>query len=87
MLLVDVSGGANLIHEFSSRGPEGVERLTQALNVHLGWLVATIQAHGGTVEKFTGDALLGLHVGIAGRALTAVSEHAHATRNITVSVR
>ncbi len=81
VLLVDVSGWTKLVHELSSRGPEGVERLTQALNAHLG---------GGSSRRFTRTAarwknsrvtqMLALHVGVAGGALAAVSGHAHATR-------
>lgn len=78
LLLVDVSGWTKLVHELSAAGPEGVERLTQALNAHLGRLLETIHAHGGTVEKFAGDALLALWRAADGQDHAGALERARA---------
>jgi class 3 adenylate cyclase/tetratricopeptide (TPR) repeat protein len=56
--LADISGFTRLTERMASAGPEGVERLTVALNKFFKKLVDTVQAHGGDIVKFAGDAVL-----------------------------
>jgi class 3 adenylate cyclase/tetratricopeptide (TPR) repeat protein len=58
VLFADISGFTALSEKLGSRGPDGVEELTQVLNAYFGKLIETIQSHGGDVVKFAGDALL-----------------------------
>src|SRR5437762_1402015 len=58
VLFADISGFTALSERLTTRGPEGVEELTQVLNVYFGKLIEVIAAHGGDVAKFAGDALL-----------------------------
>ncbi|XP_072216513.1 adenylate cyclase type 10-like [Excalfactoria chinensis] len=60
LLLADVSGFTALAHKcFIRNGPErGSEKLAEALNDYMGYILEEILAFGGDVLKFAGDAVL-----------------------------
>ncbi|MEA3208313.1 MAG: hypothetical protein QOE70_1370 [Chthoniobacter sp.] len=60
VLFADISGFSPLAERLAQRGPAGAEELTAMLNTYFERLIALIQAHGGDVLKFAGDALLAL---------------------------
>lgn len=59
-LFGDVSGFTPLSERLKPLGNEGAERITDIINRLFSQLVAVLFAHGGTLLKFGGDALLGL---------------------------
>ena len=60
VLFADISGFTTLAETLARRGPAGVDELTRLLNRHFGSLIDIIDAHGGDVVKFAGDALFAL---------------------------
>jgi class 3 adenylate cyclase/tetratricopeptide (TPR) repeat protein len=60
LMLTDLSGFSSLAEDFSGRGPRGAEDLRDVLNFFCGNLVDLVEAHGGEVLKFAGDASLAL---------------------------
>lgn len=54
----DITGFTTLTETLAQRGPSGVEELTALLNDYFGKLINLVNAHGGEVVKFAGDALL-----------------------------
>jgi class 3 adenylate cyclase/tetratricopeptide (TPR) repeat protein len=60
LLFADISGFTTLTERLAQRGPAGVEELTRMLNVSFGQILDLIDAHGGDVVKFAGDALLAI---------------------------
>src|SRR5262245_57348259 len=60
LLFADISGFTALAERLAQRGPAGVEELTRLLNVSFGQILDLIEAHGGDVVKFAGDALLAI---------------------------
>jgi class 3 adenylate cyclase len=56
--LADLSGFSALAQDFAERGPRGAEDLKDLLNVVFGQLIDGVEAHGGEVLKFPGDAVL-----------------------------
>lgn len=60
VLFADISGFTALTERLAQQGPGGAETLTQILNDYFGHLIDLIQAHGGDVVKFAGDALIAL---------------------------
>ncbi|MBN1890091.1 MAG: tetratricopeptide repeat protein [Thermoflexales bacterium] len=59
-LFGDVSGFTPLSERLKVYGQAGAERITEIINALFSQLVAELFAHGGTLLKFGGDALLGL---------------------------
>ena len=59
-IFADISGFTSLTETLARRGAPGIEELTSTLNRHFGALIDTIDAHGGDIFKFAGDALLAL---------------------------
>lgn len=57
VLFADVSGFTPLTEMLAQRGSEGPEELTRLLNDYFGRMIALIEAEGGEVVKFGGDAL------------------------------
>jgi predicted ATPase/class 3 adenylate cyclase len=57
VLFADVSGFTPLTEALGQRGSEGPEELTRLLNRYFGWMIAFIEAEGGEIVKFGGDAL------------------------------
>ena len=55
-LIADVSGFTSLAERLTSRGPEGVEELSRLVNRWFGAMVDVIDAHGGDLIRFAGDA-------------------------------
>lgn len=58
VLFTDISGFTALTERFASRGAEGVEEISQALQTYFTTLLRLVTGHGGEVLKFAGDALL-----------------------------
>src|SRR5688572_13965978 len=58
VLFADISGFTALAERLAQRGPAGAEELTRLLNDYFGQLIDLVDAHGGEVVKFAGDALL-----------------------------
>jgi len=59
-LFADLSGFTKLAETLAAEGAAGPERLSERLNVELGWLIACVRRHGGDVIKFAGDAIVAL---------------------------
>jgi len=57
VMYADVSGFTPLTEALSQKGAEGPEELTRLLNRYFSWMIAFIEAEGGEVVKFGGDAL------------------------------
>jgi class 3 adenylate cyclase len=57
VLFADVSGFTPLTEALGQRGSEGPEELTRLLNRYFSWMIAFIEAEGGEIVKFGGDAL------------------------------
>ena len=57
VLLADISGFTPLTETLAQKGPEGAEELTRLLNTYLSRMIALVQAQGGEVVKFGGDAI------------------------------
>lgn len=60
VMFADISGFTPLAESFAAEGAIGAEKLTDTLNAYFTHLVGIIQAHGGDVVKFAGDAVLAL---------------------------
>jgi class 3 adenylate cyclase len=60
VLFADISGFTPLTEALAARGAEGTEELTQLLNDYFWHMIALIEAQGGEVVKFSGDALTAL---------------------------
>ncbi|MBT6276516.1 MAG: hypothetical protein HOI95_20575, partial [Chromatiales bacterium] len=58
LLFADISGFTQLTEQLAQRGPAGAEELTALLNRYFGTIIDTLEASGGDVLKFAGDALL-----------------------------
>jgi hypothetical protein len=78
VMFADISGFTALTELLARQGPAGVERVAAGLNGYFGRLIAIIEAHGGDVVKFAGDALTAVWLqdederGIAAASLRAV---------------
>ncbi len=57
VLFADVSGFTPLTESLAQKGPEGPEELTRLLNHYFSRMIALIEAEGGEVVKFSGDAV------------------------------
>ncbi|MBN1877647.1 MAG: adenylate/guanylate cyclase domain-containing protein, partial [Anaerolineae bacterium] len=57
ILFADVSGFTPLTESLAQKGPEGPEELTRLLNHYFSRMIALIEAEGGEVVKFSGDAV------------------------------
>ncbi|MEM7034606.1 MAG: adenylate/guanylate cyclase domain-containing protein [Chloroflexota bacterium] len=62
ILFADISGFTALTERLAQAGPAGAEELTAILNAYFGKLIRIIDAYGGDVVKFAGDALLALWI-------------------------
>ncbi|MGB1206830.1 MAG: tetratricopeptide repeat protein [Chitinophagales bacterium] len=58
LLFADVSGFTALTEQLAQKGLQGTEELTQILNNYFDAIIQIIEAEGGEVVKFIGDALL-----------------------------
>jgi len=58
LMFADISGFTKLTEQLAQKGPEGAEQLTNILNQYFGELIKIVQAFGGDVLKFAGDALI-----------------------------
>ena len=59
LFFADISGFSRLTEHLASR-PDGAEQIGAYLNQYLGRLVDAIEAHGGDVLKFAGDAVIAM---------------------------
>lgn len=57
ILFADVSGFTPLTEALAQKGAEGPEELTRLLNGYFSRMIALIEAEGGEVVKFSGDAV------------------------------
>ena len=57
ILFADVSGFTPLTEALAQKGVEGPEELTRLLNTYFSRMIALIEAEGGEVVKFSGDAV------------------------------
>jgi adenylate cyclase len=74
LLFADVSGSTALAERLSARGREGSEIVTETLDRYFGTMIAVIEAAGGDLLSFGGDALLVLFDGPEhARAATATA--------------
>ena len=63
LLSADLSGFTALFEKLTRLGREGAEELTNLLNVCFDGMIAAMEARGGDILKFGGDALLVLFTG------------------------
>lgn len=67
ILFADVSGFTSLAEALAQKGPEGAEELTRVLNSYFSRMIALVEAEGGEVVKFGGDAMTVVFPARAGR--------------------
>ena len=60
VLFADISGFTPLTEALAQRGAEGPEEMTRLLNTYFSRLIGAIEAEGGEVVKFSGDAVTAL---------------------------
>ena len=58
VLIADVSGFTTITEQLAEQGAVGAEELTRLLNDYFGRIIARIEAHGGDIVRFAGDAIL-----------------------------
>ncbi|GBG26506.1 Adenylate cyclase type 10 [Hondaea fermentalgiana] len=58
VMLADISGFTALSENLCSRGPEGVDELSEIISDFLGALIKIVKAYGGDIVAFAGDALI-----------------------------
>lgn len=58
VLFTDIAGFSRLTDQFSARGPEGVEQLSNMLDNYFGRMSEIALDHGGDVVDFVGDAIV-----------------------------
>lgn len=58
VLFADISGFTPLAERLAKRGPAGAEELSGLLTAYFGKLIDVVNAHGGDIVKFAGDALV-----------------------------
>jgi class 3 adenylate cyclase/tetratricopeptide (TPR) repeat protein len=58
VIFADISGFTPLAEQLGRKGARGTEELTELLNSTFSRLIDLIQAHGGEVTSFAGDALM-----------------------------
>ena len=58
VLFTDIAGFTTLTERMDEAGPAGVEELSRLLNAYFTDLISLVEAHGGLVLKFAGDALM-----------------------------
>jgi len=75
LVSADISGFTALSERLAAYGREGAEELTNLLNQCFGGMIEIIDAHGGDVLKFGGDALLVLFEGPQHTARAAAACH------------
>lgn len=71
LLVADISGFTRLSERLAERGAEGAEQLSEALNSYFARVIDFIQAYGGDVLRFAGDApivLFAVGDGVGGAA-------------------
>src|SRR2546423_887115 len=63
VLFTDIAGFTALTERMDQAGMTGVEQLSRLLNTYFTDLIGLIEAHGGLVVKFAGDALIAVWAG------------------------
>lgn len=100
VLLTDIAGFTTLTERLDAAGPAGVEQLSRLLNSYFTDLIELVEAHGGLVLKFAGDALMAVWPGTAAtlpwtaqraaQCALAIQRQMHARRvtdEVTLSMR
>lgn len=77
VLLADVSGFTALTEALAARGEAGVEELTTLLSGYFSRMIGLLEAAGGEVAQFSGDALVALFPAPGEDALPAAVAEAH----------
>jgi class 3 adenylate cyclase/tetratricopeptide (TPR) repeat protein len=62
VLFTDIAGFTTLTERMDEAGPAGVEELSRLLNAYFTDLISLVEAHGGLVLKFAGDALMAVWI-------------------------
>lgn len=70
-LMIDISGFTPLLERLAERGREGVEETSDILNTVFSGILDIIYDNGGSVVKFSGDAVICLFRGVRGDIRTA----------------
>lgn len=78
VLFADLVGFSSLAKRLEEAGPAGAEQLSEQLNTVLGALIDSIDAHGGEVLHFAGDAVIALWTAEADQALATQAQRAAA---------
>ncbi len=78
VMVVDVCGFTALSEAAGREGPEGTERLSQAINAVFTPIVSLVHEHGGEVALFVGDAVVAILPGAAAARTCAAAIHARA---------
>ena len=60
ILFIDISGFTPLSARLGSKGSVGIEELSRVLNEYFSAQIALVNAHGGDILKFAGDALMAM---------------------------
>jgi len=58
VLLVDISGFTRLSDQFQGLGQEGIDSLTNTINRMFTTIIEHVEAWGGDIVKFAGDAVI-----------------------------
>ena len=58
ILIADIEGSTPFISAFTDQGHEGLDALHLFLRQYYGAMIEVIDAYGGTVYQFAGDAIL-----------------------------
>jgi class 3 adenylate cyclase/tetratricopeptide (TPR) repeat protein len=82
VLFADVSGFTQLARHLAQRGPEGSEELNRTLSEYYGRLVELLNAHGGDVVAYAGDACLVIWPAEENRIAEAISRAAQCSLEI-----
>ena len=72
VLFVDVSGFTPLTEALAQRGSEGPEELTRLLNGYFSRMIDLLEAQGGEIVKFSGDAMTAVFPAIGDSLSVAV---------------
>ena len=70
VLFADITGSTDLAERLAELGPGGVEEMASRINAFLGLMIDAIEAWGGDITGFAGDALVASwpRMAICGRA-------------------
>ncbi len=58
LMFIDIAGFTRMTEKLRREKTDGVETISEILNIYFACLIETITAHGGDIVQFAGDALL-----------------------------